>query len=181
MLKKLAAVILAVGLCLPYGCDVRPIAGVWHNVATILFLGLPVLAAVVYVLHTLVPALAAFHERHGLLLHAVLRVLYFLLAGGYLAFAVTKRESWPGLIAAAAALVVTGGAITWQQGRGTKATRVPLLLLLCAGVPEIAFLVEFLRQGELQVGGWVFTGGWLLAVFAETQVLKVQPTIAHEG
>ena len=181
MLRKLAALILAVGLCLPYGCDVRPISGAWHDVPTILFLGLPVLASVIYVLHTLVPALAAFHERHGQLLHAILRVVYFGLAGAYLAFAVTRREGWPGLIAAAAALVITGGAMTWQQGRGTKATRVPLLLLLCAGVPEIAFLVEFLRHGDLQSGGWVYTAGWLLAMFAETQVLKVQPTVAHDG
>lgn len=181
MLKKFAALILAVGLCLPYGCDVRPISGVWSGVPAILFLGIPVVATLIYVLHTLVPALAAFHERHGQRLHAVLRIVYFGLAGAYLAFAVTKWEGWPGLIAAAAALVVTGGALTWQQGRGTKATRVPLLLLLCAGVPEIAFLVDFLREGGLQIGGWVYTGGWLLALFAETQVLKVQPTIAHGG
>jgi hypothetical protein len=31
------------------------------------------------------------------------------------------------------------------------------------------------------MGGWVYTAGWLLALFAETQVLKVQPTIAHGG
>lgn len=175
MLKKVAALILAVGLCLPYGCDVRPITGVWQNVPTILFLGIPVLASVAYVLHTLVGALAAFHERHARTLHLLLRGIYFVLVGGYLAFAVTKRENWPGLVAAAAALVITGGSFTWQQGRGTKATRLPLLLLLCAGVPEIAFLVEFLKSGGLQVGGWVYTAGWLLAMFAETQILKVQP------
>jgi hypothetical protein len=178
MLKKFAALILAVGLCLPYGCDVRPITGVWHDVPTILFLGLPVLASVAYVLHTLVPALAAFHERHARFLHLLLRGIYFLMAGGYLAFAVTKRENWPGLLAAASALVITGGSFTWQQGRGTRATRLPLLLLLCAGVPEIAFLVEFLKSGGLQVGGWVYTAGWLLAMFGETQILKVQPPSA---
>lgn len=181
MLRKLGAVILAAGLCLPYGCDLRPISSVWSDVPTILLLGIPVIATLIYVLHTLVPALAAFHERHGQGLHAMLRITYFGLAGAYLAFAVTKREGWPGLIAAAVALVVTGGALTWQQGRGTKATRVPLLLLLCAGVPAIAFLVDFLREGGLQIGGWVYTGGWLLALFAETQVLKVQPTVAHGG
>lgn len=178
MLKKLAALLLGVGLCLPYGCDVRPVTDVWHDVPTIVFLGIPVLATVVYVAHTFVPTLAAFHERHARGLHTTLQACYFVLAGGYLAFAVTRRENWPGLIAAASALVITGGAFTWQQGRGTRATRLPLLLLLCAGVPEIAFLVEFLKVGDLQVGGWVYTVGWLLAVFAETQVLKVQPPIA---
>jgi hypothetical protein len=178
MLKKFAALMLAAGLCLPYGCDVRPITGVWHDVSTILFLGLPVVASVAYVIHTLVPAVAGFHERHGRVLHAILRILFFGLAGGYLAFAVTKREGWPGLIATAAALVITGGSFTWQRGRGTRATRLPLLLLLCAGVAEIAFLVEFLKAGELQAGGWIYTAGWLVAVFAETQVLKIQPTVA---
>lgn len=179
MLRKLAALILAVGLCLPYGCDVRPITGVWENGPAILFLGIPVIATVAYVLHALVPALTAFHERHGPRLHGILRILYFALAGGYLAFAVTKREGWPGPIAAAVALVVTGGAFNWQQRRGTKATRVPLLFLVCAGVPAIAFLVELLRSGDLRIGGWVFTIGWLLALVAETQVLKAQPTIPH--
>jgi hypothetical protein len=178
MLKKLAALLLAVGLCLPYGCDVRPITGAWDGLPAIVFLGLPVLATVAYVFHTLVPTVAAFHERHGRMVHAILRLVYFGLAGGYLAFAVTRREGWPGLIAAASALVVTGGSFTWQQGRGTKATRVAILLLLCAGVAEIAFLVEFLEAGALQIGGWVYTVGWLLAVFAETQVLKVQPSVA---
>src|SRR5437899_12357240 len=95
MLKRLAALTLLVGLCLPYGCDVRPITGVWGQVSTVLFLGVPVLVPLIYVFHTLVPPLAAFHERHGPLLHGSFRVVYFGLAGGYLAFAVTKRDGWP--------------------------------------------------------------------------------------
>jgi hypothetical protein len=180
MLKKLAAVLLGVGLCLPFSCDVRPITGVWENLQGILFLGLPVLAAVAYVLHTLVPPLAAFHERNGRALHAILRVLYFLLAGAYLAYALTKNSDWPGLLSVAAALVVTGVLLIWQQGRGTKATRVPLLLLLCAGVPMMAYGVELLRT-DLKVGAWLVIAGWVLGVLGETQVLKVQPTIAHSG
>ncbi len=179
MLKKLAAVLLGVGLCLPYSCDVRPITGVWGSFQGVLFLGIPVLCVVAYILHILVPSLAAFHERHGRGLYAILRVLYFLLAGTYLAYAVTKNSDWPGLIAIAAALVVTGVVLIWQQGRGTKATRVPLLLLLCAGVPAIAYAVE-LRQ-DLKIGAWVSLAGWVIGVFAETQVLKVQPTVAHGG
>ncbi len=179
MLRKLAAVILAVGLCLPYSCDVRPITGAWESLPVVLLVGLPVLAVVAYVMHTLIPPLAAFHERHGRRLHAILRLLYFLVAGAYLANAVTKNVDWPGLIAVAVALVVTGVILIWQRGRGTKATRVPLLLLLCAGVPAIAFAVAL--RADLKVGAWVFLAGWLLGVFAEMQVLKVQPTIAHGG
>jgi hypothetical protein len=179
MLKKLAALTLLVGLCLPYGCDIRPITGVWHDLPTILLLGLPVLAAVIYALHTLVPLLAAFHERHARTLHGVFRVVYFALLGGFLAFAVTKREGWPGPIETAAALVVTGVLAVWQQHRGTTAARLPLLLLTVAGVPEVAYLVGFLRDGTLQVGGWVFSAGWVLAVLVESQVLAVAPQHPH--
>ncbi len=179
MLKKLAALLLGVGLCLPYSCDVRPISGVWGTLPGILFLGLPVAAAVAYVLHTLIPPLAAFHERNGRALHAILRVVYFGLAGGYLAYALTKNSDWPGLISVAAALVVTGVLLIWQQGRGTKATRVPLLLLLCAGVPMIAYAVEL--RTDLRVGAWLVIAGWALGVLGETLMLRVQPTIAHSG
>jgi hypothetical protein len=175
MLKKVAALILLVGLCLPYGCDIRPITGVWHDVPTILLLGLPVLATVIYVLHTLLPILAAFHERHARTLHGIFRVVYFVLVGGYLAFAVTKRDGWPGLIETAIALVVTGVLAVWQQHRGTAAARLPLLLLTVAGVPEVAYLVGFLRDGSLQIGGWVFSGGWVVAVIAEAMVLSASP------
>jgi hypothetical protein len=175
VLKKLAALTLLVGLCLPYGCGVRPITGVWHDIPTILLLGLPVVATIIYALHALVPVLAAFHERHARTLHGIFRVVYFALVGGYLAFAVTRREGWPGLIETAAALVVTGVLAMWQQQRGTKAARLPLLLLTAVGVPAVAYLVGFLRAGNLQVGGWVFSAGWGLAVLAEVQVLRASP------
>lgn len=181
MLKKLAALLLLVGLCLPYSCDVRPITGVWHGLPAILFLGIPVLTTVIYVVHTLVPPLAAFHERNGALLHAAFRVVYFGLVGGYLAFAVTRRESWPGPIETALALVVTGFLIVWQQRRGTKAARLPLLLLTAVGVPEVAYVIGFIRDGSLQMGGWVFTAGWVLAVLGEMETLSVAPIMAHSG
>jgi hypothetical protein len=181
VLKRLAALVLLVGLCLPYGCDVRPITGVWGQVSTILFLGVPVLVALIYSLHTLVRPLAAFHEKHGALLHGIFRVVYFGLAGGYLAFAVTKRDGWPDTLDTAAALVVTGTLVTWQQGRGTKAARLPLLWLVCVGVAEVAYLVAFLRDHAIQYGGVVFTVGWVLAVVAEFRVLQAQPRIAHGG
>ncbi|HMA44061.1 MAG TPA: hypothetical protein VKO86_08595 [Gemmatimonadales bacterium] len=175
MLKRFSALTLAVGLCLPYGCGVRPISGVWHDVPTVALLGVPVLATVIYVLHTLVPALAAFHERHSRTLHSAFRVVYYGLLGGYLAFAVTRREGWPGTVEVAVALVVTGVLAVWPQHRGTSAARLPLLLLTVVGVPEVAYLVGFLRDGSLQVGGWVFTAGWVLAVIAEVQVLAASP------
>jgi len=181
MLKKLAALLLLVGLCLPYGCDVRPVAGVWHELPAILFLGIPVIVTVIYGLHALVPPLTAFHERHSVALHGILKLVYFGLVGGYLAFAVTKREGWPDPIDTAVAIVVTGILIVWQERRGTKAARLPLLLLTAIGVPEVAFAMAFLRTGGVQVGGWVVTAGWLLGVLTEAQTLSAAPIVAHGG
>jgi hypothetical protein len=181
MLKRLAALLLLVGLCLPYGCDVRPITGVWHDLPSILFLGIPVIATVIYGLHSLVPPLAAFHERNGALLHGIFRVVYFGLVGGYLAFAVTNRQDQPGLIETAVALVVTGMLIVWQQRRGTKAARLPLLMLAVVGVPEVAYLAALLHSGGVDLGGWVLTAGWLLGVLAEVQTLAASPIVVHGG
>lgn len=179
MLKRLAALLLLAGLCLPYGCDVRPITGVWSDLTAILFLGIPVLATLLYCLHALVPPLAAFPERNAAALHALFRVVYFGLVGGYLAFAVTKRDQLPGLIETAMALVVTGVLIVWQQRRGTKAARLPLLLLTAVGVPEVSYLAALLRTGDLKIGAWVFTAGWVLGVLSEMQTLAVAPIVAH--
>jgi hypothetical protein len=174
MLKKLAALTLLVGLCLPYD-QARLITGVWHDLSTIFLRGVAVVATIIYCLHTLVPALAAFHERNARTLHGIFRVAYFALVGGYLAFAVTKRAGWPGLLETAAALVVTGALAVWQQHRGTKAARLPLLLLTVVGVPTVAYLIGFLRVGGLQIGEWVFSAGWGLAVLAEVSVLAASP------
>lgn len=181
MLKRFSALLLAVGLCLPYGCGIRPITGAWQNLPTVVLLGVPVLATLIYVLHTLVPTLAAFHERHARTLHGLFRVVYYALLGVYLAFAVTRRQNWPGRIDVAAALVVTGVLAVWPQHRGTSGARLPLLLLTVVGVPAVACLVGVLREGGLQVGGWVFTAGWVLAVIAEAQVLAASPPAAHSG
>ncbi len=182
MLKRIGAMLLALGLCLPYGCDTRPITGVWHDAPSILFLGVPVLATIAYVLHAFVPALAQFHARHGQGLHGLFRVVFFVLAGAYLANALTKdRGGWPGPIDVVVALAVTGGLLYWEQGRATKAERLPLLLLVGVGVPVVAYLVGFLREGELQYGGWVLTAGYVVAVAAEIQGLRAAPKVTHGG
>ena len=62
MVKKIGAVLLAVGLVLPYG-PARIITVVWQGVPTILFSAVPVLITIAYVLHSFVPPLAQFHQR----------------------------------------------------------------------------------------------------------------------
>lgn len=179
MLKKLAAALLAVGLVLPYGCGVRPLTGAWDGIEPSLLVGIPVLVTIAYVLHTFVPALARFHERNGPFLHGVFRVVYFMLAGMYLHETIGGGDGpW---FLGVAALVVTGAILYWSQGRGTKAGRLPLLLLMVVGLPAVYYGLSGLRTGDLQYGGWLVTAGWLLAVGAEVDGLRGAPQVSHGG
>src|SRR3989475_8387285 len=160
MLKKIGAVLLAVGLFLPYTPGNRIVTGLFQDIPTILFQGVPVLITIAYVLHRFVPPLAQFHQRYGQGLHGLFRVVFFVLAGAYLAMSLAKEHAgWPAHFHVIVALVVTGGLLYWGQGRGTKADRLPLLLLICGGVPTIAYFIETLRAGALAYGGWVVTAG----------------------
>lgn len=180
MLRKLGAALLVVGLCLPYGCDVRPITGVWSEPdLSSLFVGIPVLLLIAYALHAFLPAIARFHERHGPMLHGVFRAVYFVLLGGYVMDA-PDNDAWPYLIAAAA---VTGALLLWQQRRGTKAQRLPLLLLTAAGVPVVYYFAGFtFSDGDgLRIGGWILSAGYAVAVVAEVLTLRGAPPIQHGG
>lgn len=182
MLKKIGALLLAAGLVLPYTAGMRVVTSVWRDASEILFQGVPVLIAVAYVLHSLVPPLARFHERHGQGLHGLFRVVFFSEVGAYVALALAaRREGWPAVAHVLVALVVTGGLLYWEQGRGTKAERLPLLLLICVGVPTLAFFIETARAAALLYGGWVFTIGYLAAVAGEVLELRAAPKIAHGG
>lgn len=181
MLKKLGAAALLVGLVLPYGCGVRPITGAWDGPSAILMIGIPVLVAIAYALHTFVPALARFHERNGPLFHGLFRVVYFLLAGMYLHDGIDGEDDANGWVSWVAALVVTGAILYWSQGRGTKALRLPLLLLMIVGLPAVYYFVSGLDGGGLQYGGWVLTAGWLLALAGEVDGLRGAARVAHGG
>ena len=128
MLRKLAAALVLVGLCLPYACDERPLTGVWGSAGQAGMLGIPVMAALLYVLCELLPPIAGAVDRHGPAIHGVLRAVFLLLAGAYLVNAIQGGSGAAQRLGTAAALLVTGGLLVWQQGRGTRAQRVPLLL-----------------------------------------------------
>ncbi|MGH7672407.1 MAG: hypothetical protein ACREMC_05870 [Gemmatimonadales bacterium] len=179
MLKRLAAGLLLVGLVLPYGSGVRPLTGAWDGLEPTLMIGIPLLIAVAYVLHTFLPPLARFHERNGPALHGLFRVVYFVLAGMYLHDGIDgDGDGWVFWVAA---LLVTGGLLYWSQGRGTKAQRLPLLLLVVVGLPAVYYCLSGLDMGGLQAGGWVFTGGWVLAVAGEVVGLRGAAPVAHGG
>lgn len=179
MLKRLAAALLLVGLVLPYGSGVRPLTGAWDGLEPSLMIGIPLLITIAYVLHTFLPPLARFHERNGPALHGLFRVVYFVLAGMYVHDGIDGGSD--GWVFWVAALVVTGGLLYWAQGRGTKAQRLPLLLLVVVGLPAVSYCLSGLDTGDLQVGGWVFTAGWVLAVAGEVASLRGAPAVSHGG
>src|SRR5256885_13493765 len=129
MLRRIGAALVAVGLFLPYSPDVRVIASVWHNAAEVLFQGFPVLLAFVYVLHTFAPRLARFHERHGQGLHGALRMVYFVLAGAYLATATAGGAGLSPLRPGFAGSTGTCGPLSLGARGGGKTRRLSPLLL----------------------------------------------------
>lgn len=180
MLKKLAAVALLVGLCLPYTCDIRPITGAWDDLAGAIGIGIPVLIGVAYSLHVLLPPLARFHERHGAMLHGLFRMVYFVLAGYYLADATGDATTARDRLAVVAGLVVTGALLYWEQQRGTKAQRLPLLLLLVFGIPAVSYFLSTV-PGGVQIGAWVVTAAYALAVALEVRDLAGAAPVTHGG
>ncbi len=137
--------------------------------------GIPVLAAVCYGILRLLPAATRGVDGVGPLLFVLLRGLYVLLAGTYLLSAIRQTAPATERLGVALALLVTGVVLVWQRGKGTSAQRVPLLLLAILGLAVVDVLV--LTQLELQVGGWLVTAGWMLAVLEEGRLLRVMPRV----
>jgi len=76
-------------------------------------------------------------------------------------------------------LLVAAALLIWQQGRGTKAQRLPLLLLTIAGLGAVYAFAIFV--GELAYGGWIVTAAWVLAVGTEVSGLQGAPRVEHGG
>ena len=180
MLKKLAAALLLAGLVLHHSCGVSPLIGAWQGVANAIMLGIPVLATIVYALHQVLPAFARFHERHGAALHGFFRAVCLVLLGVYVGAALDDDAERRTRIATMVTFVITIALLVWQQRRATKAQRLPLLLLTVVGVGAIEAFVLYVGEG-MQLGGWVFTVGWLLAVGAEMSGLRAAPRVSHGG
>jgi len=180
MLKKLAAVVLLVGLVLPHSCGVRPVVGAWDGIGAIITFGIPVLVTIAYALHQLAPALARFHERHGAALHGFFRAVCLVLLGVYVGNALADDAEPRARIATAVSFVIASALLYWQQSRATKAQRLPLLLLTIVGVAAVYAFAGWVGDG-LQYGGWVFTAGWLLAVGAEMSALRGAAPVSHGG
>jgi hypothetical protein len=182
MVKRLAAVLLAVGLCLPYTLDVRPIAFLREDAGAFVSVGIPILLAFGYALVTLLPAAARAVARQGRALHGLLSALFFIFVGLSLGAALsqpghTTARDWAAL---GVAVTVGGGLRSWTERRGTEAQRVPLLILAIFGLQAVAVLWSFALQA-LQYGAWVMMAGYITAVASEMRALRPAPAITTAG
>jgi len=180
MLKKLAAVLLLLGLALPHSCGVSPVLGAWDGIGTTIMFGIPVIVTIGYALHQLSPGIAQFHESRGAALHGFFRAVCLVLLGVFVGAALSDDAEPRSRIATAVSFVVASALLLWQQRRGTKAQRLPLLLLTIVGVAAVYAFVSWVGGG-LQYGGWVFTASWLLAVGVEVSELRGTPPVEHGG
>jgi hypothetical protein len=144
--------------------------------------GIPILLAFAYAATTLVPPLARRVAHAGRALHGILRATFFIFVGLSLGAALadpghTSASAW----AARALAVGLGlGLVYWTQGRGTKAQRVPILLLAVFGLAAVAVLWNFPVR-EWQAGAWVMLVGYVAALASEVAELRPTPTFAHAG
>jgi hypothetical protein len=180
MLKKLVAVALLVGLALPHSCHTSPILGAWDGALWAVMFGVPVLVTIAYALHQLLPTLARFHERHGAALHGFFRAICLVLFGVYFGALLGEDVETRDVVTMAISLAVAATLLLWQQGRGTKAQRLPLLLLTIAGLGAVYAFALFVGSG-LEYGGWIVTTAWLLAVGAEVNGLSAAARVEHGG
>jgi hypothetical protein len=145
-------------------------------------IGIPILLAFAYAVTTLLPALARRVAQEGRALHGILRATFFIFVGLSLGAALadpghTSASAWAARVLA---VVLGAGLVYWTQGRGTKAERVPLLLLTIFGLAAVAVLWNFPLR-EWQSGAWVMLVGYVAALGSEVAVLRPAPTVAHAG
>jgi len=187
MLRKLAAVLILIGLCTPYSCDVRPVsllvpksgADPWSLPATMI----PVLAAVAYVALSLLPGARTWVGRRAPAIRGLLAVLFGVMAGAWLGGQIGDirgREhidvsDWTMLVAGLAWSV---GLLLWTRRRGAAADPVPMTLLAILGLPVVFC---FYPPSALRYGGWILTSGYALAVIAEARALQQAPVSRPGG
>ena len=176
-MKKLASVLLLIGIFTPYSCDVRPIETLWSDDGSgLFFFGVPVLLSIAYAFHNLAPAFARTVGRRAEGLHWWLRLLYFGSLAGWLVMCISDAYDPLDLLQLAillSAVFVTLGLYLKGRRQVTLAMRIPLLALAIIGLPAVfEFLFEF---GKLQYGAWIFSAGYALAVAAELREPKRAP------
>ncbi len=178
MLRRIAAVLLLVGLCLPYSCNVRPITGVWGNPGSIVAAGIPLLALLLWCLD----ALIGFTRRMGAArVRAARRALglVFIAVTGALLYMIFDSKPMRAAIGLGS-VAIAAAFLNVLARRGDRTGRIAPWLLAIAGVSEAAFLSsEFPKN--LESGGWILVVGFALAIAAEWRETPGLPTREDAG
>ena len=182
MLRKIAAVLLLVGICLPYSCDVRPVTGAWTTGGGAVAAGIPLLALVAWCLDALLGALLGFTRRMPVgeirAARRVVSVIFIVVTGWLLVMAFDNK---PKMVAIQiGAVAITAAFLNVLARRGDRTGQIAPWLLAVAGVSEAAFLAG-LFPGELQVGGWILAAGFVLAIVAEWRETAGGPAPGEGG
>ena len=178
MLRRIAAVLLLVGLCLPYSCDVRPITGVWEDSWAIVTAGIPLVALILWCLD----ALIGFTRRLGAAsiraARRALGIVFVAVTGALLYMVLDSRPSR--MVIGLGSVAIAGVFLNVLARRGDRTGRIAPWLLAIAGVSEAAFLSGLFPK-DLQAGGWILAAGFALAIAAEWRETAGLPTREGAG
>lgn len=178
MLQRLGAALLLIGLVLPFAFGARPVVAGWVDWESAVGIGLPVVLAVVYAAVRLVPPLLGALEARGAAVHGAMRFILFMLMGFWVNELIEDDET-RGRLGTAFSLVVVASVVWWQQRRGTKAQRVPLLVLCCVAIPAVAYYTALFPN--VHIGASVVVGGLALAAAGEAAMLRGAPRVPAAG
>jgi hypothetical protein len=162
MLKKIAAVLLLIGIATPYSCDVRPVTTLWGDWSGILAAGVPVACIILYALQALAGPLSGLLARARKVLQPLLVVILLVVIGTWITGLLSdENERWPTYAVLAGSCLWGGWLVVRAFGRGRAASAVPLLLLAIVGIPAINYFVW--EWGRLKYGAWFLSAGYVLA------------------
>ncbi len=165
-LRRLAAVLLLIGLVTPYSCDVRPITTLWGEWVGVLVAGIPVLCLLIYALQALVRLVAAFMLARRRIFQPLFLAVLLLVTVVWITGQIQEDTQYaPVLAVLAGSLLWSGTLFALTLRRGRRANPFPLLLLATAAIPVINYF--YWEYDRLKYGAWILTAGYALAVFEE--------------
>lgn len=166
MVRKLAAILLLVGVFTPYSCDVRPITTLWGEWMGILAAGIPVLCILIYAVQALIEQVAAFMRSRRRLFQPLLLTALLLVAVVWIVGQIMEDNQYAPVIAVLAASLLWSGLLLRLALRpGKGAEPLPILLIAIAGIPVINYF--YWEYDRLKYGAWILTAGYALAVIEE--------------
>ena len=168
MFKKIAAILLLVGVMTPYSCDVRPISTLRGDWPGVLAAGVPVLCIIFYALQALVPRLPEVLRGARKALQPLLVAILLVVAGTWIAGVFSEEnEPWPTFALLGASFIWSGWLAVRALRRAGAANPLPLLLLAIIGIPAVNYFAWEWSDSHLKYGAWILSAGYVLAAVEE--------------